>query len=123
MAPKHFMTFAPLLAFAVAANISTALYASNFGSELVTMNAPAPLAGIPAGSDRTNRLILAEERKPAGAQQRSQSVNPPAAPAPTTVPTDPGENRDLDRRASPEAANDLFQLLKQAGPKQGSKPK
>jgi hypothetical protein len=27
------------------------------------------------------------------------------------------------QRASPEAANDLFQILKQAGPKQGQKPK
>jgi hypothetical protein len=116
------MTFTPLLAFAVAANISTALHATNFGSEPVTMNAPAPSAGMTSGSDRTRRLILAEERKPGGAQQRSQPGNPPAAPAPSADP-DIGENRDLDRRASPEAANDLFQLLKQAGPKQGSKPK
>jgi hypothetical protein len=123
MAPKHIMKFTPLLAFAVAANISTALYASNFGSELVTMNAPARLAGMPARSDRTTGLILAEERRPAGAQQRSPSVNATGAPEPAPAPSDPGENRDLDRRASPEAANDLFQLLKQAGPKQGSKPK
>jgi hypothetical protein len=121
MAPKHIMTFTPLLAFAVAANISTALYASNFGSEPLTMNAPAPLAGTSAGPNRTTGLILAEERRPGGAKQRSPSVNSTSEPAP--APSDPGENRDLDRRASPEAANDLFQLLKQAGPKQGSKPK
>jgi hypothetical protein len=123
MAPKHIMTFAPLLAFAVAANISTALHATNFGSEPVTINAPAPLAGIPARSNRTRGLILAEERNASEPKQRSQSGNPPTAPAPATEPPDLGQNRDLDRRASPEAANDLFQLLKQAGPKQGSKPK
>jgi hypothetical protein len=103
--------------------------ASNSGSLHMTMNAGWPPIGVADAPARTTRdLILADERKPDGAPEPSQSGNPlspPSPPEPAADPSDPGSNRDLERsqRASPEASNDLFQLLKQAGPKRGSKPK
>jgi hypothetical protein len=97
--------------------------ASNSGSPQMAMKAGLPPVGVVDAPARTAReLILADDRKQDQPAERSHSVNPPSPPADTS---DPGSNRDLDRpqRASPEAANDLFQLLKQAGPKQGSKSK
>ena len=87
----------------------------------MTINAEARPVGGTKSTNRPTGLILAEDRKPGGPAPTagSQSGNPPPAPEP------PVENREMDRpqRASPEAANDLFQILKQAGPKQGQKPK
>jgi hypothetical protein len=122
MAMKHLTTVMPLLVFAAAANISTALSMPSSGSPHLMIIAPPP-AGIAALSDGTARLILAEDNTRRGAQERPRSGGTPAPQQPATEPAAPEENRDLDRRASPEASNDLFQLLKQAGPKQGSKPK
>ena len=120
MTLKHLMTVLPLVAFVAAANVSTALSTPNSGSPYVMTNVPPP-TGIAALPERTTRLLLAEEHRPAAAK-RSQSAPSPATQEPAQ--TEQEDNRDLERpqRVSPEASNDLFQLLKQAGPKQ-TKPK
>jgi hypothetical protein len=115
---KPLMTVLPLVAFVAAANVSTALSTPNSGSPHVMTNAPPP-AGLAALPDRTPPLILAQETRSAEPRPRAGDASDSGQPAP--APSD--ENRDLDRRTSPEAANDLFQLLKQAGPKQPPKPK
>jgi hypothetical protein len=87
--------------------------------------ASAISAQMASAPDRTARgSILASDIKQDGPVEPSRS-DAPRSPKPPDESYDPGSNRDLERpqRASPEAANDLFQLLKQAGPKQGSKPK
>ena len=74
--------------------------------------------------DRIGKVILAKDDvKQDSPSGQSNSANTPPAPRPD--PSDPESNRNLDppRRASPEAADDLFQLLKQAGPKQTPKPR
>jgi len=79
--------------------------------------------GVAPTPDRTEQLILANDVKPDGRAGRSDATtHPPASP---TNPPDPRSNRDFERpqRASPEAADDLFQLIKRAGPKHASKPK
>lgn len=123
---KDIMIVATLLALFAAPDFPERRDTSNSWSPQMTMNATLRPVGIAKAPDRTTRgLILANDRKQDGAAERSQSGNTPSPPEPPADSSDPGSNRDLDRpqRASPEAANDLFQLLKQAGPKQGSKPK
>jgi hypothetical protein len=85
----------------------------------------------------TNRVVMSEslnsdswsvsqllavderERRPAGESEDSRLPPQPSAPvAPQSAPA-----ADPDLRTSPEAAHDLFQLLKKADPKQASKPK
>jgi hypothetical protein len=131
MALKHLTTALPLIAVVAAAHMTAAfstpntVSAPNPGSPHVMTNAPPP-AGTAALPDRTTRLILAQDStrdSTRGAEPRPRSGNSPASREPAPAQSDPGENRDLDRRSSPEAANDLFQLLKQAGPKQSPKPK
>lgn len=102
----------------VAISLSHANALSKSGSPQMTMNAGAQPAGTTKSHDRPAQ-ILAEDRKAEPPALGSRSANPAPAPEP------PVDNREMDRpqRASPEAANDLFQLLKQAGPKQGQKPK
>src|SRR3954469_10715940 len=117
MTLKHLMTVLPLVAFVAAANVSTALSTPNSGSPYVMTNLPPP-AGIAALPERANRLLLAEEHRPAAAKKSSRSTTPsPATQEPAQ--NEQEDNRDLERpqRVSPEASNDLFQLLKQAGPK------
>jgi hypothetical protein len=121
---KDNIILATLLALFAAQDLSNAVITSHPGSVRMTTNAtlPAEIVNVP---DRTSRgLVLASDRKQDGPVKGPQSSNPPAPPEPPTDPSDPASNRDLERpqRASPEAANDLFQLLKQAGPK-GAKPK
>jgi hypothetical protein len=122
MTMKHLPTVMPLLVFFAAGNISTALQTPSTGSPQPMIHAQPSPAGIAASSDRTTRLKLAQDST-RDAVPRPRSGNSTTSPEPAPPASDPGENRDLDRRASPEASNDLFQLLKQAGPKQGSKPK
>ena len=59
------------------------------------------------------------ERRPA---EPEDSRLPPAQPS---APVEPQKGREADPelRTSPEAAHDLFQLLKKADPKQAGKPK
>lgn len=101
----------------VAISLTHANAQSKSGSLQMTMNAGAQPVGTTKSHDRPAGQTLAEDRKAAPPPLDSRSANPPPEP--------PVDNRDMDRpqRASPEAANDLFQLLKQAGPKQGQKPK
>jgi hypothetical protein len=58
----------------------------------------------------------------AQARTDMSSSSSPAAPSTSQPPSAPSSNPDLDRldRASPEAMNDLFQLLKQAA--RGQRP-
>jgi len=101
--------------------LSHANVSSKSGSLQMTINAEArPVSGT-TFPDRPTRLILAEDRKPAEPAPTAGSQSGTLPPAPEA----PAENREMERpqRASPEAANDLFQILKQAGPKQGQKPK
>lgn len=95
--------------------------ASNFRSPQMT--SPFRSEGEVLHPGRTGKLILANDVKQNSPPSDSNSGRSP--PAPRADPSEPGSNRDLDlpRRATPEAADDLFQLLKQAGPKQASKPK
>lgn len=101
----------------VAISLSHANALSKSGSLQMTMNAGAQPVGATKSHDRPAGQTLAEDRKAAPPPLDSRTAIPPPAPEP------PVDNREMDRRASPEAANDLFQLLKQAGPKQGQKPK
>jgi len=103
----------------VAISLSHANAQSKSGSLQMTMNAGGQPMGATKSHDRPAGTILAEDRKPKEPAADSRSGTLPPAPEA------PAENREMERpqRASPEAANDLFQILKQAGPKQGQKPK
>jgi len=121
MQVKPMMTIAPLLALLAVQDVSGPIVVPTPGRPQMTINANSPPGAVVEIPGRTTHgLLLADERKPAAPTDRPA----PGAPPPPEPP-DLGSNRDLERpqRASPEAANDLFQLLKQAGPKQGSKSK
>lgn len=87
----------------------------------IAINAGVHAAGSVAPPARTTTIILAEKRKPAA----STPAESPHSKTPLPAPEPPVDNRELEQpqRTSPEAANDLFQLLKRAGSKQGQKPK
>jgi hypothetical protein len=67
------------------------------------------------------QLLAVDERdgRPAGESEDSRLPPQPSAP----VEPQKGPAADPDLRTSPEAAHDLFQLLKKADPKQAGKPK
>ncbi|MGE0285355.1 MAG: hypothetical protein AB7I42_00610 [Bradyrhizobium sp.] len=71
----------------------------------------------------TVRRLLDAVAKPAGPVVQSTQPDEDKQPLPATEELDPASNPDLPRlqRASPEAVNDLFQLLKLAGAKQKEK--
>jgi hypothetical protein len=121
---KPMMTIAPLLALLAVQDVSGPIVVPTPGRPQMTINANSPPGAVVDPPVRTTHgLLLADERKPVAPTDRSApGATPPPEPS---DPLDSGSNRDLERpqRASPEAANDLFQLLKQAGPKQGSKSK
>jgi hypothetical protein len=123
MPPKDRMIVALLIALLAASQFLQASDTSNSEGPQMTTNAESRPFGAASRLDQAPTLILADDVKQDGSAERSNSdvsSSPPEPPA-----SEPDSNRDLDRpqRASPEAANDLFQLLKQAGPKQGPKPK
>jgi hypothetical protein len=124
MPPKAAMIVASLIALLAASQSLEATDTSNSGSPQMTTNAKLRPVGATSAPDldRTRPLILAEDVRQTGPAEHSNSDVPPSIAEP---PAPEPENRDFERphRASPEAANDLFQLLKQAGPKQGPKPK
>lgn len=64
--------------------------------------------------------LLASDERAAGEPDDSRL---PPAPTPAPVAPQSAPAADPDLRTSPEAAHDLFQLLKKADPKQASKPK
>jgi hypothetical protein len=101
--------------------------------------AAADVQGVAARNfTTTNRVVMSEslkrdpllvsqllavderDRKPSG---ETDDMRLP--PAQSSAPVDRQKSRetDPDLRTSPEAAHDLFQLLKKADPKQASKPK
>jgi len=64
---------------------------------------------------------------PAGADLAGGPASPPPAPPPVPSGASPGQDKtetgiDETPRSSPEAAHDLFQLLKQAGEKKPAAP-
>lgn len=123
MPPKAAMIVASLIALLAASQSLEATDTSNSGSPQMTNAKLRPVGATSAPDlDRTRPLILAEDVRQTGPAEHSNSHVPPSIAEP---PAPEPENRDFERphRASPEAANDLFQLLKQAGPKQGPKPK
>jgi hypothetical protein len=69
-----------------------------------------------------SQLLAVDERdrRPAG---ESDDMRLPPAQSSGPVEPQKGREADPDLRTSPEAAHDLFQLLKKADPKQASKPK
>jgi hypothetical protein len=69
-----------------------------------------------------SQLLAVDERdkSPAG---ETEDMRLPPAQSSTQVEPQKGREADPDLRTSPEAAHDLFQLLKKADPKQASKPK
>jgi hypothetical protein len=122
MSLKHFMTVAPLLALFAAGNISTVLHSPPGWRPQMQMNAPLPVAGTIEAKDRTSPQLLAEGRKPDSSGERSAPTSRQAPAARAPAPAEDADDRNMPQRASPEASNDLFQLLKQADPKKG-KPK
>jgi hypothetical protein len=66
-------------------------------------------------------VVERTDRAGAGAKPSDDSERP--SPPPSDVDQQPDPDTDEMERTSPEAAHDLFQLLKQAGPKKPNKPK
>jgi hypothetical protein len=69
-----------------------------------------------------SQLRVVEERDKSSAGETEDMRLPPAQLSPPVKPQK-GRETDPELRTSPEAAHDLFQLLKKADPKQASKPK
>jgi hypothetical protein len=80
---------------------------------------PKPVNGDPL---LVSQLLAIDERDRRPPGESEDSRLPPAQPS---APIDPQRHMEVepDLRTSPEAAHDLFQLLKKADPKQASKPK
>jgi hypothetical protein len=67
--------------------------------------------------------LLAVEQRDKNPTDESDDMRLPPAPPSRPVEPQKGREAEPELRTSPEAAHDLFQLLKKADPKQASKPK
>jgi hypothetical protein len=84
----------------------------------VTTNRVVMSESLNSDSWSVSQLLAVDERDRRPAGESEDSRLPPQPSAPQSAPA-----ADPDLRTSPEAAHDLFQLLKKADPKQASKPK